>query len=325
MLELPVIFSIIVASGTTVVAGISFASKFSLQKTNAKLSDKLLVLEARQADLISNNLKSNNSKTNSAKPTQTKAAENATQSSRNNQPQQPKSEVLDLRKDLAHSRDEIKKLKDDLRLRDSDLRDEKTQTENKLHALKEENKHLLEQLKANSQSSSTRTFAPAATATAAVAPVKTLDPEIQSLKNTIKEGKIQLENLDKKIMSQATLLRQADEKFARANADLKKWNEVETAFGGAALDPQLFVKWRDRAITGRRMYQLMKQLRELSDEKLLSYQQGVEALASHILKTHSIPEPQAQSGEVRADKLLAAAWTVTLGELPETPAPDSLS
>jgi hypothetical protein len=59
-------------------------------------------------------------------------------------------------------------------------------------------------------------------------------------------------------------------------------------------------------------------MRELSDSKVLTYQEGIIALSQWVLKQKNISMPPLSSGEVLADRLLAEAWNAILPSSPRS-------
>jgi uncharacterized metal-binding protein YceD (DUF177 family) len=56
------------------------------------------------------------------------------------------------------------------------------------------------------------------------------------------------------------------------------------------------------------MYLLMKQMRELSDEKVQTYQEGVLDLSQWVLDKKNIPLPVVGKEEHKTDRFFAQAW-----------------
>jgi hypothetical protein len=90
-------------------------------------------------------------------------------------------------------------------------------------------------------------------------------------------------------------------------AELRKWTHVAQDEGGKPLDPILFKKWKERALAARVQYQMMRQLRELSDIKLSTYQSSVVRLASFVFESTGTKAPRLGAGEVASDRYLAEA------------------
>jgi hypothetical protein len=90
-------------------------------------------------------------------------------------------------------------------------------------------------------------------------------------------------------------------------AELRKWTHVAQDEGGKPLDPLLFKKWKERALAARVQYQMMRQLRELSDIKLSNYQSSVVRLANFVFESTGTKAPRLGAGEVASDRYLAEA------------------
>jgi hypothetical protein len=58
------------------------------------------------------------------------------------------------------------------------------------------------------------------------------------------------------------------------------------------------------------MYRMMRQMRELSDLKLSTYQEAVIEVSSSLLNLKGITAPELSPNENKADRLLAEAWAL---------------
>ena len=68
------------------------------------------------------------------------------------------------------------------------------------------------------------------------------------------------------------------------------------------------------------MYRLMRQMKELSDEKLASYHEAVLDVAGGVFQERKLPLPTVREGETAAEVYLAQAWAA----LRETSTPSGL-
>jgi hypothetical protein len=129
------------------------------------------------------------------------------------------------------------------------------------------------------------------------------DPE-SSASQELKRKVVTLERALKSEREQGDALR-----LDRQNlqAELRKWTHVAQDEGGKPLDPILFKKWKERALAARVQYQMMRQLRELSDIKLSTYQSSVVRLASFVFESTGTKAPRLGAGEVASDRYLAEA------------------
>jgi hypothetical protein len=58
------------------------------------------------------------------------------------------------------------------------------------------------------------------------------------------------------------------------------------------------------------MYRMMRQMRELSDLKLSTYQEAVIEVSSSLLSLRGVAAPDLAPNENKADRLLAEAWAL---------------
>lgn len=213
-------------------------------------------------------------------------------------------ELLSARKEAANLRDETKRLAQQLRAKDTAIAEAKQAGVNEIHVLNEQVKALTEQLRATPprsmiappQSQPQRTLAP-----------DTTSPEARDARLETQRAREKLSETEERMRNADAKARELAEKLAQAQAELRRWKEAGATADGKVLSPALFMRWKERALEGRRMYQLMRQLRDLSDAKLAYYQSAVEALARHLLHKEAGNLPQIPSGKVAADVLLAAA------------------
>lgn len=269
MLNLLFFVSVSVSVGLLVFMGWLLYSKGKISRKNLELLDKLTAAESHYLSSV----RSSREQKQKNKPKDAEAAAAA------------QANVLEMKKELAKYRDEAKKLREELRSKEKELVLEKETVSNVLHPFKEENARLLEQL-------------------------KEMDAQMRAL---VQAGKTQISAADYE--AKAKEVQRAKEEAAQWKGkllDLEKLNKghvakissLQNKLQGAEVD----ARWRDRALTGRKMYQLMRQMRELSDNKVEAYQDGVLAVSQWVLQQKNIPLPQVQIGENRADRMLAEAW-----------------
>lgn len=217
------------------------------------------------------------------------------------------SELLNLRKDISKLKDENKKLKDEIRQKDKMLKEEMQLSNNKLYSLNEENSRLIKQMREmdlllKESNNNLKNQVPLVDFEKKVLEINSLKDELLKIKQKNSEQeKINKQNISK--------LNVSYEKLKNAEQELQKWTETSKTSDGKPIDPRAFLRWHDRALLGRKMYKLMRQMRELSDSKVTTYQDGVIAISEWILKQKNINLPQVSSGEVKADRLLAEAWS----------------
>lgn len=258
-----------------IVAGWLF---FSKQKLDLKCNE----VAAKLTEMESHYLKLKQSRASQQK-LEKKETEKTNDSSVNFAHQ---SESLFLKKEISHLKDELKKVKSELKGKDKELKEADQNTKNRLHNVIEENQKLLEQLKqmdrnlkdaleANKNKVSLSEFEQKQKA------VENLKAENLKYKNKLNAfEKSQNQNFEKSVSIQ--------EKLKKLEKEVKKWNE--------------------RALTARKMYLLMKQMRELSDEKVQTYQEGVLDLSQWVLDKKNIPLPVVGKEEQKTDRFFAQAW-----------------
>ena len=213
-------------------------------------------------------------------------------------------DLLALRRDLAHARDDAKKAKEEGRVKDAQHGESREKATLQLHAMREDVRRLVEQLREaegrKSRAHAAPASAPAAATAAPVAAAAAHDAEaLAAAKHQIAELKARIaahDRAERALGEAQERARAADARLAESERLLARYREAATAADGKPLDPTLFLKWKDRAVEGRRMYQMMRQLRELSDRKLASYQEGVTRVCTEVLHARGAPIPAPSSG-----------------------------
>ncbi|KAB8029950.1 hypothetical protein [Fluviispira multicolorata] len=274
----------------------------SKQKISTKvieLNNKLIVLEAREFAVKSPQY----SPISEKKLIQTKPQVSEVTSVHS-------SELLDLRKEVSKLKDDNKKFKEELRLKEKEIKGHSEATMNKLYILTEENSKLIEQmrsmdleLKASHNINKNKV------------PLQEFENkliEMNSLKEEFSKNRQKTADLEKNLRQNSLKLSAHLEKLKVTEFELQKWQETARTLDGKSLDPNSFLRWYDRAITGRKMYRLMRQMRELSDSKVTTYQEGVVALSKWVLEQKNLTPPALSENEIQADRLLAEAWNAIL-------------
>lgn len=228
----------------------------------------------------------------------------------------PQKELVAARRDLAHLKDELRRSKDDARERESALKEKLETFEKKLAQSEDQNRSLVETLR-EKEREVTLQKAQAKPETRHKEEQPKAQPSVD--KHELASLKQRNNELERQLRAELEKEESLQNRLTTLQQELRKWREASTAFDGKPLDPSLFLRWRDRAIEGKRMYTLMRRLREMSDEKLVVYQQGIEALATHILRDAGVTPPELRPGEVRADRLLATAWALVRDGSPHSP------
>lgn len=186
---------------------------------------------------------------------------------------QSESEINDLRREASRLREDVKKQREETRRAEQGSKDKVEALLLSVEKLSIENKAMLDSLKERTTQS------------------KSVDAErLQAV--AVEKSEV------KKANDEIAVLR-------RHCHDLeKRLRGAMQAIESKSVDSEMLGRWKDRALEGRRMYQMMRYMRELSDDKLTSYQDGLVTVCSELIKKmgHSLPE--AKSGTVAADLLL---------------------
>ncbi len=271
---------------------------------NKELGNKLILLENNILAMKEKNVVTHSDK--KEKITQ--------QKNLNDSPIHNQQELLALRKEIAKVKDEIKKTKEELKNKEKSLKEADLASKNKLFSLTEENSRYIVQLKElDSQLkealSLQRNQVPLVDFEKKILEISQFKEENSVLKNKFIEAEKNKKILQAKINS-------LQEKLKITESDLAKWLDAAKTNDGKPLDPAFFMKWHDRALTARKMYKLMRQMRDLSDAKVHSYQEGIATIARWILVQKNISLPHISTGEVLADRLLAEAWNAVMPVVP---------
>lgn len=216
------------------------------------------------------------------------------------------SDITELRREAARLRDDLKKQKEETRRAEAGSKDKLEALQVSLETLELENKSLMDLIREKEQIAKASEQHRQQTLTSDRAETKKSNEEFANLQRRVQE-------MERRAKSDAEQNATLAQKLAAANSELAKWRDANKLADGKPLDPLMFKRWKERALEGRRMYQMMRYMRELSDEKLASYQDSVVVVCSELLKQLGQSVPSAKSGEVRSDKLLGA----TLGHLQE--------
>lgn len=215
----------------------------------------------------------------------------------------PSEEILAARKEIAHLKEQVQALRQEERAFGQRLKEAVTSKENEIFKLKADLDQVILDLKAaGQQKHQSRSEQPSDENRAA----------LSEAQQTVTELKRRLASAERTSKTEA----EANEKLRREcsdlQAELRKWTAAAQDTDGKVLDPVLFRRWKSRALTARQMYQMMRQLREMSDLKLATYQESVVQIASFVLKTKGYDLPTLQQGEIRSDRYLAAALDALL-------------
>lgn len=275
------------ASGATLLL---FISRSRLQEQIQALQNKLTMEQARSANVQSQN------------PVVRTKSESKIQTETNKH----SAELLELRKSNGHLKDEIKQLKNALRHSEQQMKDFDGRAEGIHFKLQAENKALLERLKDQEQNSPDKKRAAA------------LDIELADLRTRFKETHQELQTTSSKLKGEKSL---ADRQKQQIEALQIEVRQLKARIPEATenlpppADQRTLDRWKDRALTARHMYKMMRQMRELSDLKLSTYQEAVVDVSQSLLSLKGIPAPELAPNENRADRLLAEAWALVHPEV----------
>lgn len=285
------ITTVIIAVLLVLVMGLAislFLMMSRFRERNEELKAKLVAIEARKAF-----------------PEKKEKAKAAAPESRPQQPAKVKAanpssaELVELRKETARQRDELARIKVELRDKTREVADASEKAEKDLYQLREENRRLLETVRELDAQSAARQQAGET--------VRELNRTLERAHQDNAALQRRIEELEKAQSGRNEATEDLRRQLHDANGELRRWRETATLANGKPLTPALFAKWRQRALVGRDMYQMMKQLRELSDHKLATYQDAVLEISRFCLDTLGEPYPAVQPGEVVADRHLGAA------------------
>lgn len=287
----------------SVVALFLFVSRSRLQETLSSLQNKLTLEQARLAEV------SAKSASIKQKP-EPKPTHEATKHT---------AELVELRKLNAHQKDEIKSLKAALRDSERHTRDADERAESNLFKLRADHSALLARLKDLEQNSPDKKKA------------QQLEQELTELRARSKELSQECASSQAKLKSERAAAERQKLQLEAAQSEVRQLKArlpqgEETAQPTLPpIDPKILERWKDRALTARHMYKMMRQMRELSDLKLSTYQEAVIEVASTLLQLKGVATPELAPHENKADRLLAEAWALSLPQNSLTPTPSDTS
>jgi hypothetical protein len=220
-------------------------------------------------------------------------------------------EIRTARKEIAHLKEQVQALRQEERAFGQRLKETVASKDNEIFKLKADLEQVIQDLKAAEKHASQRHHNQPDEIS------KSAASEAQQVMSDLKK---RLAAAERSLKSETETNERLRKECAHLQGDLKKWTAAAADADGKALDPVLFRRWKSRALTARQMYQMMRQLRDMSDLKLATYQDSVQRLASFVLKSTGHETPTLQPGEVKSDRYLAAALDA-LSELPATAQP----
>jgi hypothetical protein len=215
-------------------------------------------------------------------------------------------ELVQLRKETGQLKNQLQQLKQENKDFGVKLKDMLHEKEVVIFQLQKDNEQLIASIReAEAKNRPTVTSAPNAQAQAAPAQIAAASqqketPELIDLKK-------KLTHLERSLKSEKEFGEKLKQEKISLQSELRKWTSAAQDSDGKTLEPAMFKKWKDRALTARVQYQMMKQLREMSDIKLSTYQESVVRLAQFVFASTGSKAPLVQAGENTSDRFLAEA------------------
>jgi DNA repair exonuclease SbcCD ATPase subunit len=203
----------------------------------------------------------------------------------------------------AELKDEIKKLKETLKQKEEQLKHKDSEWETKNFKLQKDHIDLLDKVASMENYISETKSKNLNKQNSEIEQSQKFESHLKEKQQTLNALTLRLENLDQNLKNKDQKLHEKDLKIKSLNEKLSEWNNVVEAFPGSTIDPTLFLKWKHRAVEGKRMYNLMRMLRDLSDEKLIGYQDQIKEISSKYFKNESIKDLHA---DVLLSKLAAS-------------------
>ncbi len=275
------IFSVLSYSLNGILFIMLVLNYFQRKKTSIvslKLQDKLILLESNTI-LLQDRLKNLD-----IKKTQLKIVPQVSSSAQS-------SELLEIRKEASNLKSELKRAKEDSRNKEKELKEIAHVFEQKQYGLIEEKKHMLEQLKLLDRKS-------------------LLQKDIERQSAQYKEELSLSQNQQKISLNKLSF---AQEKLKAAEKEIFRLKE-ELSLPLENKNSEISERWKLRALTGKKMYLLMRQMRDLSDSKVLTYEEGIINISEWILKHKNILLPEVLEGENKAERYFAHAWDSILSD-----------
>lgn len=268
-----------------VLASLLYFSNRRLRRTVSDLEGRLQVAESRTALSL---------ETHHVKP------EKQPKTSRG--PSASSDELIRLRKEAVRFREQINQLRSDLQAAESSREEARKLHMEEVRQLVLERDSVEAQLSAREQNQEKTAQKQTA-----------LDQKSNAeLEKSLKEMGQHVASLERNLQTDRDALARLKLEKQNLEGQLKKWTTTAKDFDGKPLDPVLFRRWKDRALTARVQYKMMKQLREMSDIKLSTYQDSVVKLADFVFESTGSKAPRVQNGEVKSDRYLAQALDILL-------------
>jgi hypothetical protein len=254
-----------------IVCVLSVAGTLVMYYFKLKSDDKIKLYEQKliQKDSFISEFEKKHAKITNTSPTPAKI-----------QPQQTdekKHELISLRKEIAHTKDELKKLKLSYAEKEKTLLEKIEKLGLSSEPMVLENLEMKKAVSHHRDSLKTHLEANV-----------NLKQQIAKLEQQLQK-KLEINN------SQPVPKQQPTETASQKHDTEKVKQEVLKLKASLNLQKEDLIKlskenkkWKERALEGRKMYQLMRQLRNMSDEKLTSYQEIVKNLASVIVSKEQL-------------------------------------
>ena len=222
-------------------------------------------------------------------------------------------ELIELRKLNSHQKDEIRNLKSSLREAERLIKHADERSDSSLFKLRADHQALLDRLKDLELNSPDKKKA------------ILLEQELNDLRARSKELQSELNSTTGKLKSEKNYSERQKQQIEALQNEIRQLKsrlpEGEHAAPSTTpkIDPRALERWKDRALTARRMYKMMRQMRDLSDIKLSNYQQAVLEVSESLLQMKGVATPSLAPNENKTDRLLAEAWALV-----HTPSAESL-
>ncbi|MEN9808486.1 MAG: hypothetical protein RLZZ488_53 [Pseudomonadota bacterium] len=274
------------AAFTSLAALYFFVGRIKLQDKVSSLEEKLTLEQAKRTEMSL-----------ARAPAQKKADTQKSQTDN----QKHAAEIVELRKNNSHLKDEVKQLKSELRTSESLLKEFNSRSEGEMFKLRAENQALIERIRDMESNSADKKRA------------AILETELTDTKTVLRTAQSELSATQQKLKSEraaadkfkvtAETLQQQVRELKNRIPDVEQEETVK-------IDPKAFARWKDRALTARQMYKMMRQMRELSDIKLATYQEAVVDVSRTLLTIKGVESPTVAPQENKADRYLAEAWAL---------------
>lgn len=274
------------AAFTSLAALYFFVGRIKLQDKANSLEEKLTHEQAKRAEMLLARVSSQKKADTPKTPIEN---------------QKHAAEIVELRKNNSHLKDEVKQLKSELRTSEGLLKELNSRSEGETFKLRAENQALIERIRDFENNSPDKKRA------------ALLETELTDAKAALRNAQGELNATLQKLKNERTTadkIRATAETLQQQVRDLKNRIPDDQQEETVKIDPKALARWKDRALTARQMYKMMRQMRELSDIKLSTYQEAIIDVSSTLLTMKGIESPTVAPQENKADRYLAEAWAL---------------